>query len=85
MDNPVWAYIFGPPKEKKAMIELLRSLPAFEGLSNNELVQIDAAEFRILARAESQQTLNDIGTAPALFVDDVQILPVILCQCFIFP
>ncbi|MBD3393144.1 MAG: cyclic nucleotide-binding domain-containing protein [Chitinivibrionales bacterium] len=41
VDNPVWAYVFGPPKERKAMIELLKSLPAFEGLSTNELIQVD--------------------------------------------
>lgn len=41
MDNPIWSYIFGPPKEKKAIIDLLGSLPAFEGLSANELAQVD--------------------------------------------
>jgi CRP-like cAMP-binding protein len=41
MENAVWGYIFGPPKEKKAMIDMLRALPAFEGLSSNELVQIE--------------------------------------------
>ena len=51
----------------------------------NQLVQIDPAEFRRLAGAERQQTLNNIGTAPALLVDDVQILPVILGHCFILP
>jgi CRP/FNR family cyclic AMP-dependent transcriptional regulator len=39
--NPVWAYFFGPPAEKKDMIDLLRSLPVFEGLSTNELLVID--------------------------------------------
>ncbi len=41
MDNPVWAYIFGPPKEKRAIIELMKSLPAFEGLTQKELVTIE--------------------------------------------
>jgi CRP-like cAMP-binding protein len=41
VENPVWAYVFGPPKEKKAMVELLRALPAFEGLTTNELCQVD--------------------------------------------
>jgi CRP-like cAMP-binding protein len=41
MDNPVWSYIFGPPKEKKTLLELIRNIPVFESLSNNELVQIE--------------------------------------------
>jgi len=41
VENPVWAYVFGPPKERRAMIALLRSLPAFEDLGTNELVQIE--------------------------------------------
>lgn len=41
MENPIWTYIFGPPKERKAMIELLRSLPAFDGLTTNELLQVE--------------------------------------------
>jgi CRP-like cAMP-binding protein len=41
VDNPVWAYVFGPPKDKRAVIELMQSLPAFEGLSQNELVTIE--------------------------------------------
>ncbi|MBD3315882.1 MAG: cyclic nucleotide-binding domain-containing protein [Chitinivibrionales bacterium] len=41
MDNPLWTYIFGPPAEKRDMVELLRTLPAFEGLSSNELLQIE--------------------------------------------
>jgi len=41
VDNPVWTYIFGPPKEKRAVIELMKSLPAFEGLSQKDLVTIE--------------------------------------------
>jgi CRP/FNR family transcriptional regulator, cyclic AMP receptor protein len=41
MQNAVWSNIFGPPKEKKAMVELLQGLPAFEGLSIHELLQLD--------------------------------------------
>ena len=41
MDNPIWAYIFGPPKEKQTMIELLKDLPVFEGLSQRELIAIE--------------------------------------------
>jgi CRP/FNR family cyclic AMP-dependent transcriptional regulator len=39
--NPIWSYFFGPPTEKKDMVELLRSLPVFEGLSTNELLVVD--------------------------------------------
>jgi CRP/FNR family cyclic AMP-dependent transcriptional regulator len=41
VDNPVWTYIFGPPKEKRAVISLMKSLPAFEGLSQKELITIE--------------------------------------------
>jgi CRP-like cAMP-binding protein len=41
VDNPIWAYIFGPPKEKQTMIELLKELPVFEGLSQRELIAIE--------------------------------------------
>ncbi len=41
MDNPVWSYIFGPPKEKRSKIALMRELPAFEGLSDWELVMVE--------------------------------------------
>ncbi len=41
MDNPIWAYIFGPPKEKQTTIELMKSLPAFEGLTIRELIAIE--------------------------------------------
>jgi len=41
VESPLWGYVFGPPKEKRAMVELLRSLPVFDGLSTNELLQID--------------------------------------------
>lgn len=40
MESPLWSYIFGPPKEKRSLFELLRELPIFEGLSNNELAQV---------------------------------------------
>lgn len=41
MDNPVWAYVFGPPKDKRAVIELMQTLPAFDGLTLKELVTIE--------------------------------------------
>jgi CRP-like cAMP-binding protein len=41
MDDPIWAYFFRAPKELKGMLELLRSLPVFEGLSTNELAQVE--------------------------------------------
>lgn len=41
MDNPIWAYIFGLPKELQSMNKLLQALPVFEGLSKNELLQIE--------------------------------------------
>jgi CRP-like cAMP-binding protein len=41
VDNPLWTYIFGPPARKRGMVELLQILPAFEGLSTNELLQIE--------------------------------------------
>ncbi len=33
--------MFGPPKEKKDMVELLKKLPAFEGLSDHELMHVE--------------------------------------------
>jgi CRP-like cAMP-binding protein len=41
VDNPIWTYIFGPPKEKQTVIELMKLLPAFEGLSQRELVAVE--------------------------------------------
>jgi CRP/FNR family cyclic AMP-dependent transcriptional regulator len=41
MDNPIWSYFFHPPKEKKATIDLLKSLPVFDKLSIRELVQVE--------------------------------------------
>ncbi|MFP4418409.1 MAG: Crp/Fnr family transcriptional regulator [Chitinivibrionales bacterium] len=41
MDHPIWSYFFGPPKENKAMVELLKALPVFDGVSNKELIQIE--------------------------------------------
>ncbi|MBN1602482.1 MAG: cyclic nucleotide-binding domain-containing protein [Chitinispirillaceae bacterium] len=41
MDHPVWGYFFRVPEEKKAKVELLKSLPVFEFLSNSELIQIE--------------------------------------------
>lgn len=41
MDNPIWTYFFGPPKEKQALIELMKSLPAFEELTQNELICVE--------------------------------------------
>jgi len=41
VEHAIWSTIVGPPKEKKAMVELLRSLIVFDGLSNNDLILID--------------------------------------------
>ena len=41
MSNPLWANIFGIPREKRALIEVLGTLPAFEGLSTNEIAQVE--------------------------------------------
>lgn len=41
MSNPLWANIFGIPREKRALIEVLGTLPAFEGLSPNEIAQVE--------------------------------------------
>jgi CRP/FNR family transcriptional regulator, cyclic AMP receptor protein len=41
MENPIWSYFFRPPQQKQAIIDLLRALPVFEGLSTNELVQVE--------------------------------------------
>ncbi len=41
MENPIWSYIFGPPAKNKALIELLKDLPVFEGVTTKELVQIE--------------------------------------------
>ena len=41
MVNAIWGNIFGSSREKKAIIETLRSLPAFEGLRNNDLAQVE--------------------------------------------
>jgi len=41
MQNPLWGYIFGPPKEKKTVIELMQQLPVFAGCSIKELVIIE--------------------------------------------
>ncbi len=41
MDNPIWTYIFGLPKEKQTVVELMKSLPAFEGLNQRELVAVE--------------------------------------------
>ncbi len=40
MEHPLWGYIFGPPKEKQTLMELLSELPIFQKLSGNELNQI---------------------------------------------
>jgi CRP-like cAMP-binding protein len=41
VDNSLWGYIFGPPRQKRELIELLRIIPAFEGLSANELITVE--------------------------------------------
>jgi CRP-like cAMP-binding protein len=39
--NPIWSYFFKPPLEKQEMVELLKALPVFEGLSSNELLMVE--------------------------------------------
>lgn len=41
MKNPLWDNVFGPPKDKRATIDLMQSLSPFVGLSTNELVQVE--------------------------------------------
>jgi CRP-like cAMP-binding protein len=41
MDNPIWTALVRPPREKRDMIELLATLPAFEGLTSHELLQVE--------------------------------------------
>jgi CRP-like cAMP-binding protein len=41
MSSPLWSNIFGIPREKRALIEVLATLPAFEGLSTNEVAQVE--------------------------------------------
>lgn len=41
MKNPLWDNVFGPPKDKRATIDLMQSLPPFIGLSTRELVQVE--------------------------------------------
>ena len=38
MKNPLWDNVFGPPKDKRATIDLMGSLPPFIGLKKRELV-----------------------------------------------
>jgi CRP-like cAMP-binding protein len=53
MDHPLWAYFFRYPQEKKANIELLKSLPVFENLTNTELIQVERIlHERIYAKGE---------------------------------
>jgi len=41
MDNPLWSFFFKPPKEKLQLISLLETLPIFESISQNDLIQIE--------------------------------------------
>lgn len=41
MKNPLWDNVFGPPKDKRVTIDLMKSLPPFIGLSTKELVQVE--------------------------------------------
>jgi CRP-like cAMP-binding protein len=41
VQNPIWDFIFNREKDHKDMVELLKSLPVFDGLSNNELVIVE--------------------------------------------
>ncbi|MBD3422112.1 MAG: cyclic nucleotide-binding domain-containing protein [Chitinivibrionales bacterium] len=43
MKNPLWSYLFSPPREKRTLLELLKLLPMFEGLNQQELIQISRA------------------------------------------
>ena len=40
MDNPLWSYIFRPSKDKRSLLELLKTLPIFENLSTSQLRQV---------------------------------------------
>jgi len=41
VENPIWSHFFGPPKEKRALIELMKLLPAFEELTTKELIGVE--------------------------------------------
>jgi len=41
MDNPIWAYIFGASEVNKPLLELMKTIPAFDGLTTHELVTIE--------------------------------------------
>lgn len=40
MINPLWSYIFGPPKDRRTLLELLKTLPVFDGLTERDLIQV---------------------------------------------
>ncbi len=40
MQNPVWAYIFKSKDDQQSLMELLSTLPIFEGLSRGQLKQV---------------------------------------------
>ncbi|HEX2959754.1 MAG TPA: cyclic nucleotide-binding domain-containing protein [Chitinispirillaceae bacterium] len=53
MEHPIWSYFFRITEEKKANIELLKSLPVFESLTNSELIQIERIlHERVYAKGE---------------------------------
>jgi CRP/FNR family cyclic AMP-dependent transcriptional regulator len=41
VDNPIWSYFFSVPKAEKDLVEMLKTLPVFEGLSTNETILIE--------------------------------------------
>ncbi|MDD5675653.1 MAG: cyclic nucleotide-binding domain-containing protein [Chitinivibrionales bacterium] len=52
MDSTLWAYLFGPPREKKALIDLVRELPVFQDCSLSQLVQIERVMHKRLYRKD---------------------------------
>lgn len=64
MVNALWSYFFKPPIQNRALSELLRKLPVFDGLSVGELVQIERfLHPRRYQRGESVFNEGDPGAA----------------------
>ena len=74
MDNPIWAYVFGPPKEKRAMVKLLQSLPAFEGLTLRELVAIERIIHQRCYRAGEMIFGEDVPGAGMYIVKEGEVV-----------
>lgn len=74
MDNPVWTYIFGPPKEKRAVTELMKSLPAFEGLTQRELVTIERVLHQRLYKAGEKVFGEDMPGAGMYIIKEGEVV-----------